>query len=182
MMCACERIMASGHLSPWNQLLADCYPPLPAPSVPRERVLIDTVIQPPTVDIRLPAKMIGPALSCQVLAYEGVTAIFVTSAGDPCPTTTPCFSTTEWHAWGSRRFRSSSRRMSQGPGFMAAGYPRDSGRVGLCLVTSAPVQRTLLQPVRDCMRIHTDCRDLRALANPCPSAPTRFRMRRYRPS
>src|SRR5204862_4311512 len=39
----------------------------------------------------------------------------------------------------------------QGAGFMAAGYARASGRVGLCLVTSGPGATNTVTPVRDCM-------------------------------
>jgi acetolactate synthase I/II/III large subunit len=39
----------------------------------------------------------------------------------------------------------------QGAGFMAAGYSRSSGRVGVCLVTSGPGATNTVTPVRDCM-------------------------------
>ena len=39
----------------------------------------------------------------------------------------------------------------QGAGFMAAGYARASGRVGVCLVTSGPGATNTVTPVRDCM-------------------------------
>ncbi|HEY7930586.1 MAG TPA: biosynthetic-type acetolactate synthase large subunit, partial [Steroidobacteraceae bacterium] len=39
----------------------------------------------------------------------------------------------------------------QGAGFMAAGYARSSGRVGVCLVTSGPGATNTVTPVRDCM-------------------------------
>ncbi len=38
----------------------------------------------------------------------------------------------------------------QGAGFMAAGYARASGRVGVCLVTSGPGATNTVTPVRDC--------------------------------
>src|SRR5439155_1710828 len=38
----------------------------------------------------------------------------------------------------------------QGAGFMAAGYARWSGRVGVCLVTSGPGATNSVTPVRDC--------------------------------
>ena len=39
----------------------------------------------------------------------------------------------------------------QGAGFMAAGYARASGKVGVCLVTSGPGATNTVTPVRDCM-------------------------------
>ena len=39
----------------------------------------------------------------------------------------------------------------QGAGFMAAGYARASGRVGVCIVTSGPGATNTVTPVRDCM-------------------------------
>src|SRR6202030_3365702 len=39
----------------------------------------------------------------------------------------------------------------QGAGFMAAGYARASGRVGVCLVTAGPGATNTVTPVRDCM-------------------------------
>jgi acetolactate synthase-1/2/3 large subunit len=38
----------------------------------------------------------------------------------------------------------------QGAGFMAAGYARASGRVGVCMVTSGPGATNTVTPVRDC--------------------------------
>src|SRR5207245_4173886 len=39
----------------------------------------------------------------------------------------------------------------QGAGFMAAGYARATGQVGVCLVTSGPGATNTVTPVRDCM-------------------------------
>jgi acetolactate synthase-1/2/3 large subunit len=39
----------------------------------------------------------------------------------------------------------------QGAGFMAAGYARASGRVGVCIVTSGPGATNTVTPIRDCM-------------------------------
>src|ERR1700743_2982612 len=39
----------------------------------------------------------------------------------------------------------------QGAGFMAAGYARASGRVGVAMVTSGPGATNTVTPVRDCM-------------------------------
>ena len=39
----------------------------------------------------------------------------------------------------------------QGAGFMAAGYARASGKVGVCIVTSGPGATNTVTPIRDCM-------------------------------
>ena len=39
----------------------------------------------------------------------------------------------------------------QGAGFMAAGYARASGKVGVCVVTSGPGATNTVTPVRDCV-------------------------------
>ena len=39
----------------------------------------------------------------------------------------------------------------QGAGFMAAGYARATGKVGVCVVTSGPGATNTVTPVRDCM-------------------------------
>src|SRR5690606_10782245 len=39
----------------------------------------------------------------------------------------------------------------QGAGFMAAGYARSTGKVGVCVVTSGPGATNTVTPVRDCM-------------------------------
>src|SRR5690606_37744426 len=39
----------------------------------------------------------------------------------------------------------------QGAGFMAAGYARASGKVGVVMVTSGPGATNTVTPVRDCM-------------------------------
>src|SRR6478736_5690011 len=74
--------------------------------------------------------MSGAEIIVQVLADEGVTAIFGYSGG-AIPLIVPA--------------------NEQGAGFMAAGYARASGRVGVCLVTSGPGATNTVTPVRDCM-------------------------------
>src|SRR3546814_21087010 len=39
----------------------------------------------------------------------------------------------------------------QAAGFMAAGFARASGKVGVCVVTSGPGATNTVTPVRDCM-------------------------------
>ncbi len=96
--------------------------------------------------------MSGAEIIVQVLADEGVTAIFGYSGGAILPTYDAVFTFNE-----SQR-RSGGREVplivpanEQGAGFMAAGYARASGRVGVCLVTSGPGATNTVTPVRDCM-------------------------------
>ena len=67
----------------------------------------------------------------------------------------------------------------QGAGFMAAGYARASGRVGVVLVTSGPGATNYRDAgARLHGRLDSDRRDLRPGADARPSAPTRSRKRR----
>ena len=69
----------------------------------------------------------------------------------------------------------------QGAGFMAAGYARASGKVGVVMVTSGPGATNTVTPVRDCMAdsipIVVICGQV---PTTMPSAPTRSRKRRSR--
>ena len=96
--------------------------------------------------------MSGAQIIVQVIADEGVTAIFGYSGGAILPTYDAVFTFNE-----SQR-RAAKREIplivpanEQGAGFMAAGYARASGRVGVCLVTSGPGATNTVTPVRDCM-------------------------------
>ena len=88
----------------------------------------------------------------QVLADEGVTAIFGYSGGAILPTYDAVFLYNEECArTGRPQIPLIVPANEQGAGFMAAGYARASGRVGLCLVTSGPGATNTVTPVRDCM-------------------------------
>jgi acetolactate synthase-1/2/3 large subunit len=89
----------------------------------------------------------------QVLADEGVDTIFGYSGGAILPTYDAVF-----------RYNASHRREDggaaiplivpaneQGAGFMASGYARASGKVGVVMVTSGPGATNTVTPVRDCM-------------------------------
>src|SRR5687768_13352675 len=54
------------------------------------------------------------------------------------------------HSFPTRR-SSDVPAKAQGAGFMAAGYARASGRVGVCVVTSGPGATNTVTPIRDCM-------------------------------
>jgi acetolactate synthase-1/2/3 large subunit len=88
----------------------------------------------------------------QVLADEGVTAIFGYSGGAILPTYDAVFLYNEQCArLGEPQIPLIVPANEQGAGFMAAGYARASGRVGVCLVTSGPGATNTVTPVRDCM-------------------------------
>jgi acetolactate synthase I/II/III large subunit len=95
--------------------------------------------------------MSGAAMVVQVLEDEGVEAIFGYSGGAILPTYDAIFV----HNLGAAR--ASTRQIplivpanEQGAGFMAAGYARASGKVGVCIVTSGPGATNTVTPVRDC--------------------------------
>jgi acetolactate synthase-1/2/3 large subunit len=97
--------------------------------------------------------MSGADIVVQVLADEGVDAIFGYSGGAILPTYDAVF-----------RYNDANRDIDgkspmplivpaneQGAGFMAAGYARASGKTGVVLVTSGPGATNTVTPVRDCM-------------------------------
>jgi acetolactate synthase-1/2/3 large subunit len=96
--------------------------------------------------------MSGARMIMQVLADEGVSAIFGYSGGAILPTYDAVF------LYNEQAVRAGEPPIplivpanEQGAGFMAAGYARASGRVGVCLVTSGPGATNTVTPVRDCM-------------------------------
>ena len=98
------------------------------------------------------ASMTGAEMIVQVLADEGVDTIFGYSGGAILPTYDAVF------VHNQREQEAGRRGMplivpanEQGAGFMAAGYARASGRVGVVLVTSGPGATNTVTPVRDCM-------------------------------
>src|ERR1700727_3518085 len=93
----------------------------------------------------------GAQMLVQVLADEGVTAIFGYSGGAILPTYDAVFLFNEQaQAQGTRQVPLIVPANEQGAGFMAAGYARATGRVGVCLVTSGPGATNTVTPVRDC--------------------------------
>src|SRR6201998_3608298 len=113
----------------------------------------DTVIQPRPFGHPLAGqKMSGARMIMQVLADEGVSAIFGYSGGSILPTYDALFLYNEECARAGRpQIPLIVPANEQGAGFMAAGYARASGRVGVCLVTSGPGATNTVTPVRDCM-------------------------------
>jgi acetolactate synthase I/II/III large subunit len=97
-------------------------------------------------------RMSGARMIMEVLADEGVTAIFGYSGGAILPTYDAVFLFNEEAARSGRsQIPLIVPANEQGAGFMAAGFARASGRVGVCLVTSGPGATNTVTPVRDCM-------------------------------
>jgi acetolactate synthase-1/2/3 large subunit len=97
-------------------------------------------------------RMSGAQMIVQVLADEGVRAIFGYSGGAILPTYDAVFLYNEQQgATGGRPIPLIVPANEQGAGFMAAGYARASGEVGVCLVTSGPGATNTVTPVRDSM-------------------------------
>ena len=113
----------------------------------------DTVIQPrPPAHPLAGERMSGARMIMQVLADEGVTAIFGYSGGAILPTYDAVFLYNEQAVrCGQRQIPLIVPANEQGAGFMAAGYARACGRVGVCMVTSGPGATNTVTPVRDCM-------------------------------
>ena len=96
--------------------------------------------------------MTGAEMIVQVLADEGTTAIFGYSGGAILPTYDAVFRyNQEQMAGGLPQMPLIVPANEQGAGFMAAGYARASGRVGVCIVTSGPGATNTVTPVRDSM-------------------------------
>src|SRR5512138_1554943 len=112
----------------------------------------DTVIQPRPFGHPLAGQtMSGARMIVQVLADEGVTTIFGYSGGAILPTYDAVFCFNEDRAKkGEPQIPLIVPANEQGAGFMAAGYARASGRVGVAVVTSGPGATNTVTPVRDC--------------------------------
>src|ERR1700678_453893 len=94
------------------------------------------------------AGMTGAEMLVQVLADEGVDTIFGYSGGAILPIYDSVFRFNQEHGASMPLIVPANE---QGAGFMAAGYARASGRVGVALVTSGPGATNMVTPVRDCM-------------------------------
>lgn len=96
----------------------------------------------------------GAEILVQVLADEGVDVIFGYSGGAILPTYDAIFVHNQTAAQPGSNKTSMPLIVpanEQGAGFMAAGYARASGKVGVALVTSGPGATNTVTPVRDCM-------------------------------
>jgi acetolactate synthase-1/2/3 large subunit len=95
----------------------------------------------------------GAEAIVQVLADEGVEVMFGYSGGAILPVYDAVFRYNALHprADGSEPMPLIVPANEQGAGFMAAGYARASGEVGVAIVTSGPGATNMVTPVRDSM-------------------------------
>jgi acetolactate synthase-1/2/3 large subunit len=98
-------------------------------------------------------RMTGADIIVQVLADEGVDTIFGYSGGAILPTYDAVFRYNDTHKSkdGKAAIPLIVPANEQGAGFMASGYARASGKVGVVMVTSGPGATNTVTPVRDCM-------------------------------
>jgi acetolactate synthase-1/2/3 large subunit len=94
------------------------------------------------------ASMTGADMLVQVLADEGVDTIFGYSGGAILPIYDAVFRYNQEHDSAMPLIVPANE---QGAGFMAAGFARASGRVGVAVVTSGPGATNMVTPVRDSM-------------------------------
>ena len=94
------------------------------------------------------SSMTGADMLVQVLADEGVDTIFGYSGGAILPIYDAVFRYNQEHDSAMPLIVPANE---QGAGFMAAGYARAGGRVGVALVTSGPGATNMVTPVRDSM-------------------------------
>ena len=99
------------------------------------------------------SRLSGADLVVRVLADEGVDVIFGYSGGAILPVYDAVFRYNRDHARadGSEPMPLIVPANEQGAGFMAQGYARASGKVGVALVTSGPGATNTVTPVRDAM-------------------------------
>jgi acetolactate synthase I/II/III large subunit len=94
----------------------------------------------------------GGDIIVRTLAGEGVDTIFGYSGGAILPTYDSIFRYNEdCERTGERPIQLVVPATEQGAGFMAAGYARSTGKVGVFLVTSGPGATNSVTPIRDCM-------------------------------
>lgn len=97
-------------------------------------------------------RMTGAEMMIQVLAQEGVDTVFGYTGGAILPTYDAIFRyNVEHESCRSEQIQLIVPANEQGAGFMAAGYARASGKVGVFIVTSGPGATNSVTPIRDCM-------------------------------
>lgn len=95
-------------------------------------------------------EMTGAEMVVQVLDDEGVPVLFGYSGGAILPTYDAVFQHNQrCEAAGRPGMPLIVPANEQGAGFMAAGYARASGQVGVAIVTSGPGATNMVTPVRD---------------------------------
>jgi acetolactate synthase-1/2/3 large subunit len=113
--------------------------------------------------------MTGAEMVVQVLADAGVDTIFGYSGGAILPTYDAVFRYNNEHRDenGNEPLPLIVPANEQGAGFMAAGYARASGKVGVAMVTSGPGATNMVTPVRDSM---ADSTPIIAICGQVPTA------------
>jgi acetolactate synthase I/II/III large subunit len=98
-------------------------------------------------------RLSGADIVVQLLADEGVDVVFGYSGGAILPVYDAVFRYNRDHAHedGSEPMPLIVPANEQGAGFMAQGYARASGKVGVVIVTSGPGATNTVTPVRDAM-------------------------------
>jgi len=93
----------------------------------------------------------GADIILRVLAEQGVDTLFGYSGGAILPTYDAVFRFNEMHAdQPQKQIRFVVPANEQAAGFMAAGYARASGKVGVFMVTSGPGATNAVTPIADC--------------------------------
>ena len=97
------------------------------------------------------ALLSGADIILRVLAEQGVDTLFGYSGGAILPTYDAVFRFNEMHAAEpERQINFIVPANEQAAGFMAAGYARASGKVGVFMVTSGPGATNAVTPIADC--------------------------------
>ncbi|MBP0594129.1 biosynthetic-type acetolactate synthase large subunit [Paraburkholderia sp. LEh10] len=95
--------------------------------------------------------MSGADIILRVLSEQGVDTIFGYSGGAILPTYDAVFRFNEMHDKSpERQIKLVVPANEQAAGFMAAGYARASGKVGVFMVTSGPGATNAVTPIADC--------------------------------
>jgi acetolactate synthase I/II/III large subunit len=95
--------------------------------------------------------MSGADIILRVLSEQGVDTVFGYSGGAILPTYDAVFRFNEMHErHPERQIKLVVPANEQAAGFMAAGYARASGKVGVFMVTSGPGATNAVTPIADC--------------------------------
>ena len=96
--------------------------------------------------------MTGAEIIIETLAQEGVDTVFGYTGGAILPVYDALFRyNAERESREDEQIQLIVPANEQGAGFMAAGYARASGKVGVFIVTSGPGATNSVTPIRDCM-------------------------------
>ncbi|TDY26255.1 acetolactate synthase large subunit [Paraburkholderia sp. BL6665CI2N2] len=110
-------------------------------------VALDALMKPPAAG----ELMSGADIILRVLSEQGVDTVFGYSGGAILPTYDAVFRFNEMHAQTpERQIKLVVPANEQAAGFMAAGYARASGKVGVFMVTSGPGATNAVTPIADC--------------------------------